>query len=514
LNYVRRLVARFSIRSLSVHLSAAAVLAALCFGALPAFSRGAPDSFADLAEKLGPSVVNISTSSFVARTRQDEFGADSKSLEDLLRKKRDEQDSSSNTPRRRQTSLGSGFIIDKTGYIVTNNHVVADADEISVILDDDTVLPAKLIGRDDKVDIALLKVEAGRDLPFVTWGNSSVARVGEWVMAIGNPFGLSGSVSAGIISARARDLNSGPGHYDDFIQTDAAINRGNSGGPLFNMEGQVIGVNTAIYSMTGGSVGIGFAASSNLIRPVIEDLRQYGRTRRGWIGVQIQNVTDEIANTLGLDRARGALVSQLTENGPAALSGIESSDIVLTFDGKAINKRDELPRIVAETGIDKIVDVTLWRKGQQKIVKVTVAELKDESAEEKKVATAEPPAQKPDSAVGAKPDAKQDRKQNLAKILLKDLGVTVAEITDAARQTYSIPEAVKGLVVVEVDQLSDAALKGLRAGDVIDEISQIHVASAAEAGDALNRIKGDAKKTVLLRVTSMTGIHYVPVKIS
>ena len=480
-----------------------AVLAALCFGAPEVFARGAPDSFADLAEKLGPTVVNISTSSFVARSKPaDEFGSENKSLEDLFRKKGDDGGAADNGPRRRQTSLGSGFIIDKTGYIVTNNHVVADADEISVILDDDTVLPAKLIGRDEKVDIALLKVEAGRDLPFVMWGNSATSRVGEWVMAIGNPFGLSGSVSAGIISARARDLNSGPGHYDDFIQTDAAINRGNSGGPLFNMEGHVIGVNTAIYSQTGGSVGIGFAASSNLIRPVIEDLRQFGHTRRGWIGVQIQNVTDEIAATLGLDRARGALISQLSENGPAAKSGIESSDVVLTFDGRPINKRDELPRIVAETGIDKMVDVTLWRKGQQKTVKLTVAELKEEK-EEKKVATAAPPKAEP----------KPERKPDVKKIPLADIGLTVAEISDSARKTYAIPDAVSGLVVVDVDQLSDAALKGLRAGDVIDEISQVHVGSAAEAGNAIKQAKSGAKKTVLLRVTTATGIHYVPVKI-
>ena len=493
--YARRLVA------------GVAVLAALCFGAPEGFARGAPDSFADLAEKLGPTVVNISTSSFVAREKQaDDFGSDNKSLEDMFRNRR-EQGAAPDGARRRQTSLGSGFIIDKTGYIVTNNHVVADADEISVILDDDTVLPAKLIGRDDKVDIALLKVEAGRDLPFVTWGNSATARVGEWVMAIGNPFGLSGSVSAGIISARARDLNSGPGHYDDFIQTDAAINRGNSGGPLFNMEGHVIGVNTAIYSQTGGSVGIGFAASANLIRPVIDDLRQFGHTRRGWIGVQIQNVTDEIAATLGLDRARGALISQLTEGGPAAKSGIESSDVVLTFDGKPINKRDELPRIVAETGIDKMVDVTLWRKGQQKTVKLTVAELKEEK-EEKKVATAAPVPSKPDQK-----ETKAERKQDVKKIPLKDIGLTVAEISDSARQTYAIPDAVRGLVVVDVDQLSDAALKGLRAGDVIDEISQMHVASAAEAGDAIKHAKSTTKKTVLLRVTTSTGIHYVPVKI-
>ncbi len=489
-------------RSFVHALGIAALSLVLTFGATPAMTKGAPDSFADLAEKLGPTVVNISTTSFVARAKSTETGPDGKPLDEWFRDNFDKRNGDSapsdRADRRRQTSLGSGFIIDKTGYIVTNNHVVADADEISVILDDDTVLPAKLIGRDERVDIALLKVEAGRDLPFAVWGNSSTARVGEWVMAIGNPFGLSGSVSAGIISARARDLNSGPGHYDDFIQTDAAINRGNSGGPLFNMDGSVIGVNTAIYSTTGGSVGIGFAASANLVRPVIEDLRQYGRTRRGWIGVQIQNVTEEIAATLGLDRPRGALVSQLAENGPAAKSGLESSDIVLTFDGKAINKRDELPRIVAETGIDKIVDMTIWRKGQQKNLKVTVAELK-ETKEEKKVATATPPA----------PQAKADFK----KVALKEIGVTVAEISDTTRKTYSIPEAVQGLVVVEVDQLSDAALKGLRVGDVIDEIHQIHVGSGAEAGDAIKRAKTAARKTVLLRVMTSTGIHYVPVKV-
>ena len=350
---------------------AAAAAVAVCV--MPAAARNAPDSFADLAARLSPAVVNISTSQNVERKKGgDEIPWD-EFFPDQFQNRRGGEAPDGKAPPRRQTSLGSGFIIDKAGYIVTNNHVVEDADQISVILEDDTVLEAKLVGRDAKVDVALLKVEAKSDLPVVNWGNSNGARVGDWVLAIGNPFGLSGTVTTGIISARSRDIKAG--QYDDFIQTDASINRGNSGGPLFNMDGQVIGVNTAIYSPSGGSVGIGFAASANLVRPVLDDLRKYGRTRRGWIGVQIQSVTEEIAQSLGLDKARGALVSRVTENGPAVASGIESSDIILNFDGKPIDKMSELPRVVAESGIDKTV--RWYLDNPQWVLRVTSGEYRN-----------------------------------------------------------------------------------------------------------------------------------------
>lgn len=486
-----------------LHSAATLAVAGLLVGgaASQTLARSAPDSFADLTEKLSPAVVNISTTQFGTRERAGEDGQ-----RDPLEEFREffnrrgqgqgeEGQPGPQRPQRRQTSLGSGFIIDKAGYIVTNNHVVADADQISVILEDDSVLEATVVGRDDKVDIALLKVEPKGSLPTVTWGNSDNARVGDWVMAIGNPFGLSGTVTAGIISARARNIQAG--NYDDFIQTDAAINRGNSGGPLFNMSGQVIGVNTAIFSPSGGSVGVGFAASANLIRPVIEDLRKYGRTRRGWIGVRIQGVTDEIAQTLGLGKARGALVSDVTPNGPAVGSGIESQDVILTFDGKPIDKMNELPRVVASTAIDKTVDVVVWRNGKQQILKLKVGELTDEN---EKLALADP--------------AEETAPREFALSEIKPLGVKVAEITDTAREKYNVPANVKGLIVVEVDETSDAALKGLRAGDVIDGIQQANVASLADADAAINRAKEESRNVVLLRVVTAGNIRYVPVKMA
>ncbi len=496
-----------------LRLAVAALAAATVI--LPAEARNGPEGFADLADRLSPAVVNISTSQMVERKKPDGDIPWDQFFPDQLQNRRGGSGGGGDAPdgdapegsaprgnapsgkpsRQRQTSLGSGFIIDKAGYIVTNNHVIEDADQISVILDDDTVLEAKLIGRDEKVDIALLKVNAKKDLPTVAWGNSNTARVGDWVLAIGNPFGLSGTVTTGIVSARARDIKAG--QYDDFIQTDAAINRGNSGGPLFNMDGQVIGVNTAIFSPSGGSVGIGFAASSNLVRPVLEDLRKYGRTRRGWIGVQIQSVTEEIAVSLGLDKARGALVSRVTENGPAVTSGIESSDIILSFDGKPIDKMAELPRLVAETGIDKTVNVLLWRKGQQKTVKLKVGELRDDK--EKAVASLEPDA---------------PTQEEVKKTEIKGLGVTVVEISDATREKYAIPDSVRGLVVVAVDDLSDAALKGIRAGDVIDEMQQTHIGSVADAEAALGQAKQASRTTLLLRVMSAGTIRYVAVKMA
>jgi len=476
--------------------AAALTVAAL---AAPAYAagRGAPDSFADLAQRLSPAVVNISTSTSTQRPKAEGDIPWDQFFPDQFQNRRGGEEPQGERPGprtpRRQTSLGSGFIIDKAGYVVTNNHVIEDADQISVILEDDTVLEAKLIGRDDKTDVALLKVEAKKDLPVVNWANSNTARVGDWVMAIGNPFGLSGTVTAGIISARSRDIRAG--QYDDFIQTDASINRGNSGGPLFNMDGQVVGINTAIYSPSGGSVGIGFAASANLVRPVLDDLRKYGRTRRGYIGVQIQSVTEEIAQSLGLDKARGALVSRVTEKGPAVMSGIESSDVILTFDGKPIDKMNELPRVVAETQIDKTVNVVVWRKGSQKTMKLKVEELR-EGNEAKQASLTPPPA----------------TQELIKRTELKDLGLTVVEISDAVRERYAIPETVRGLVVVDVDSSSDAALKGLKPGDVIDEIQQTYTATVSEADAAIKKAKDTSKNVVLVRITSNGNIRLVPVK--
>jgi len=458
-------------------------------------ARNAPTSFADLTQRLSPAVVNISTTQFASK-RAEEGERDP--LEEFREffERRGQGPAPAPAPRqpRRAASLGSGFIIDKEGYIVTNNHVIDGADQISVILEDDTVLEATVVGRDDKVDVALLKVEPKSPLPTVNWGNSDAARVGDWVMAIGNPFGLSGTVTAGIISARARNIQAG--NYDDFIQTDAAINRGNSGGPLFNMAGQVIGINTAIFSPTGGSVGVGFAASANLVRPVIEDLRKFGRTRRGWIGVRIQGVTDEIAQSLGLGKARGALVSDVTAGGPAVGSGIASQDVILTFAGKPIDKMSELPRVVATTSIDSTVDVVIWRDGKQMTVKLKVGELTEEN---EKLALA--------PSTGAPPT-------EFARKEIKELGVTVIEITDAAREQYGIPAQVKGLVVVAVDETSDAALKGLRPGDVIDGIQQDNVANVADIDAAIAQAKEASRTVILLRVMTSGAVRFVPLKMA
>ena len=463
----------------------------------PAMAR--PDGFEDIAEKMLPSVVNISTTQIVQPKKGGEDLDQEAPLEEWFRdyfEKRRGGGSDDGSPakpsKRKQTSLGSGFIIDKSGYIVTNNHVIENADKISVILHDDTVLDAKLIGRDPKVDVALLKVETKHELKALPWGNSDTARVGQWVIAIGNPFGLGGSVSAGIISARARDINAG--QYDDFLQTDAAINRGNSGGPLINLDGQVIGINTAIYSVTGGNAGVGFAASANLVRPVIDDLRKHGRTRRGWLGVKIQTVTPEIAESLGLDRGRGAMVSQVDPDGPAAKIGLQASDVILSFDGKAIQRMRELPRVVAATQVDRTVDVLVWRKGKQLSLKMRVAELKEEATP------------------GAEND-KADKPVQLSRTELRGLNIGVSEITDAARERYDIPGDIKGLVVMDVDDDGDAAAKGLKRGDVIDEIQQTPVTNVLEAQTAIDAAKKAGRKSVLLRVVSGDNVRFLGIKI-
>jgi serine protease Do len=465
----------------------------------PAVARGPGDDFSELASRVLPSVVNISTTQTIERKKgsSDDLDQD-EPLEEWFRdyfenRRREEEGGSARPQKRRQTSLGSGFIIDKAGYIVTNNHVIENADKISVILQDDTVLDAKLIGRDTKVDVALLKVEARGDLKPLTWANSDTAKVGQWVIAIGNPFGLGGSVSAGIISARARDINAG--QYDDFLQTDAAINRGNSGGPLLNMDGQVVGINTAIYSITGGNAGVGFAASANLVRPVIEDLRKFGRTRRGWLGVKIQTVTPEIAESLGLGRARGALVSQIDSDGPAAKAGLQAGDVIVAFDAKSVDKMRELPRIVAATAVDKTVEVAVWRKGKQLTYKLKVAEMKD------------------DETPVAQADTKPEKPVQVVRTELRGLGTGVTEINDKSRDRYDIPNDIKGVVVMDVDDDADAAAKGLKRGDVIDEIQQTPVTTPAEAQAAIDAAKKGGKTTVLLRVVSGDNVRFLGVKI-
>ncbi|MDX5362329.1 MAG: DegQ family serine endoprotease [Alphaproteobacteria bacterium] len=455
--------------------------------------RGVPESFADLAEQLSPAVVNIATSQTVQSQRPDipmpQFPPGTP-FEEFFKDFFDRQQRGNGQPRRVQ-SLGSGFVIDASGYIVTNNHVIDGADEIEVNFADGRTLPAELVGTDPKTDLALLKVEPDEPLVSVSFGDSNASRVGEWVMAIGNPFGLGGSVSVGIISARNRDINAGP--YDDFIQTDAAINRGNSGGPLFNMNGEVVGVNTAIISPSGGSIGIGFAIPSTLAKSVVSQLREYGETRRGWLGVRIQSVTDEIAESLGLDKARGALVAGVSEGGPAADAGIEPGDVIVSFDGKEVPEMRQLPRIVAETEVGKTVDVDVIREGKTQTLQVRVGRL--EEAED--VAAA---------ADGATPSPS-------AQETVSALGLQLAPLTEEGRAQFSVPEDVTGVLVSEVAADSAAAEKGIRPGDVIVEVAQQEVSSPADVARLVEETKAGERKSILLLLNRGGDLRFVAVRL-
>ncbi len=463
-------------------------------------ARGAPDSFADLAARLSPAVVNISTTQLVKgseKRKQPEFMVPPGSPFEEFFKEFLERNRPKNRGPRRATSLGSGFIIDKSGLVVTNNHVIADADEISVRLSDGTLLEATLVGRDAKTDLALLKVEPKADLPSLVWGNSKKSRVGDWVLAIGNPFGLGGSVTAGIISARGRDINSGP--YDDFFQTDAAINRGNSGGPLFNMAGEVIGINTAIYSPTGGSVGIGFAIPATLANRVIDQLKEFGRTRRGWLGVRIQTVTDEIADSLGMDKAGGALVAGVGSDGPAGQAGIQQGDVILRFDGQEVDEMRALPRIVANTRIGKTVNVEIWRRGALKTLEVAIAEMEESNT---KIASLE----------------KDDKPAPVKDVEL--LGMRLSALTEEARETFKVTEGAEGVLVLEVAADSSAAQKGLQPGDLIVEVQQNAVKTPDDVAKQIAQIRENNKiratkkvKTVLLLVERTRNKRFVALQL-
>ena len=465
--------------------------------ALPgnADARAVPDTFADLAERLSPAVVNISTSQTVSRPEGETPMPqipEGTPFEEFFKEFFDRQRRGDGPPRKVQ-SLGSGFVIDASGLVVTNNHVIDGADEIEVTFPDGTVLPAKLLGTDAKTDLAVLKVESDTPLPAVKFADSDKARVGEWVMAIGNPFGLGGSVSVGIISARNRDINAGP--YDDFIQTDAAINRGNSGGPLFNMDGDVIGVNSAIISPSGGSIGIGFAIPSTLALNITNQLREFGETRRGWLGVKIQTVTDEIAESLGLEEATGALVAGLSPDGPAAKSGIEQGDIILKFAGKPVEEMRQLPRIVAETQIGKAVPVIVWRNGKRETVMVNIGKLDETQAAAFATDTDEG---EPDGKVGA---------------TIESLGLTLTGISPEAREQFGIAAEVNGVLVEDVMGESSAAEKGIRPGDVIVEVAQEEVTNPAEVAELVGEIEKTDRKSVLLLLNRGGDLRFVAVKL-
>lgn len=442
--------------------------------AVVAQARSAPESFADLVDKISPAVVNITTSTTVsASADQQPIVPKGSPLEDFFRDFMDRQNEGNRDRPRRQQALGSGFIISATGYIVTNNHVIDKADAITVEFFSGETAEAKLIGTDEKTDIALLKVEVEGDLPFVEFGNSDVARVGDWVMAIGNPLGQGFSVSAGIISARNRTLR---GTYDDFIQTDAAINRGNSGGPLFNMDGQVIGVNTAILSPSGGSIGIGFSMASNVVTRVVDQLEKFGETRRGWLGVRIQDVTADVAEALGLDDTAGALVTDVPE-GPAMDAGMLSGDVIVTFDGNHVEDTRALVRMVGETEVGKTVKVVVLREGANKTLNVVLG--RREEAENTVVPASTEPT---------------------APIEREVLGLTVTPLTDELRSQLSLSDDDEGLVVRGVDETSQAYEKGLRAGDLIVEAGQQKVTTADDLQDRIDAAQEAGRKSILLLI--------------
>ena len=446
-------------------------------------ARGAPDSFADLAEQVSPAVVNITTSTIVAqRTGNQPMIPEGSPFEDFFRDFLDRNqpggpNGNDNAPRqRRSQALGSGFVISEDGFIVTNNHVIEGADEILIeFFNGGGELPAKVIGTDPNTDIAVLKVESDKPLPFVTFGDSDIMRVGDWVMAVGNPLGQGFSVSAGIVSQRNRELS---GAYDDYIQTDAAINRGNSGGPLFNMDGEVVGVNTAILSPNGGSIGIGFAMSSAVVKRVVDQLKEFGETRRGWLGVRIQDITDDIAEAMGLESTNGALITDVPD-GPAKDAGILPNDIILSFDGTEVTDTRELVRIVGNAPVGKAVRVVILREGQTETLKITLGRREDASA-----ASGDAPGEDT-------PEAPAEGKV---------LGMTLGELDDIRREDLGLPPAAEGLVVLDIDEDSEAFEKGIRAGDVVAEAGQEAVNSIDGLQARLDAAKDGGRKSVLLLV--------------
>jgi serine protease Do len=470
----------------------AALAGLFATAALTAVSAKGPESVATLAAELSPAVVNIGTSRMISAGNGTPFpefpeGSPLQELFDEL----NPNGGGSEQDMREARSLGSGFIISADGLVVTNNHVIEGAEEILVFLTDGTRLLARIVGADEKTDLAVLKVDAGHELPFVEFGDSDGADVGDWVLAIGNPFGLGGSVTLGIVSARNRDIQSGP--YDNFIQTDAAINQGNSGGPLFDMDGQVVGINTAIIARGGSSLGIGFAVPGNLAKPVIDQLAEFGETRRGWLGVGIQEVTDDIAASLDRPNSHGALVIDITKEGPSD-GVIAEGDIILEFDGKTIERMRDLPRIVAETEVGTAVPVKVLRNGSEQIFDITLGRL--EVAETLTANVDDAPTIPPaagDEPVGPAPGVKEL------------MGFDIAPLDEAKRKEFQVPAGVNGVVVTTVRQGSDADGKGFLAGLVINEVNQKKITTVADVAGIVSAAKEDGRPAVLFKVTDPTG---------
>ena len=472
-------------------LNALALIAFLMAAPGVSQAKVAPDSFANLAEQLLPSVVNISTTQKIEGRSGMEFPKlpPGSTFEDFFKEFFDRNQPEQRS--RKATSLGSGFILSDGIHVVTNHHVIQDAVEITVILHDNTRLKAELVGRDPKTDLAVLKIKPETKLVGVDFGNSSKSRVGDWIMAIGNPFGLGGTVTAGIISARGRDINSGP--YDDFIQTDASINRGNSGGPMFNLKGRVIGINTAIFSPSGGSVGIGFAIPSSVAEPVIRQLIKHGQVRRGWLGVHIQAVTEEIAEALGLKEAAGALVANVIPDGPAEKAKIRAGDIILTFNNKKVDKMRSLPRIVADTEVGKSVPIEVWRNNEKVDLSAVIEELDDTLTKT--------------AAKGGK-----NKKQSKAQTI-KALGLKLSSLNSKLKEKFSLDKDAKGVVVLKVIEGGPAAEKGIRPGDLIVEISQQEASSLEVIETKVKDARKAGRKSVLLLLEGQNGLRFIAIKI-
>ncbi|MGH1455960.1 MAG: Do family serine endopeptidase [Alphaproteobacteria bacterium] len=454
-----------------------------------------PATFADLADKLSPAVVNISTTQkttvpqdFPEMPQFPEGSPYQDFFEDFMNRR------GGGMPSQPASSLGSGFVIDgEKGYVITNNHVVRNAENVQVTFPNELTVDAEIIGTDEKTDIAVLKIEVtDLKLADVSFGDSDALRVGDWTLAIGNPFGLGGTVTAGILSARARDIDTGP--YDDYLQTDASINRGNSGGPLFNMRGEVIGINTAIFSPSGGSVGIGFAIPSALAKPVINQIIKYGRTRRGWLGVRIQSVTDEIAESLGLDGVHGALIASVNDKGPAKAAGLEAGDVILEINSQKVKEMKNLPRIVAEHDINAVVPVKYWRNEAEHIVNVTIGEL-EKAEEDGLIKLAESKAEGEGTEI-------------------ESIGFDLKELDDALRKEFQIDRAIEGVLISRVQPNSEASKNNLNVGSIIVEINQQPVTKPDEVADIIKKAADNNRKSVLLLVNENGNARFVAVKLS
>ena len=478
-------------RSLSV-LAVVATLAIVPFaGTMSVHAETDRPQFADLIEANSPAVVNIRTT----MTHKDgRTGAHpmpemtpGAPFDDFFRRffeQMPQQGPRGPSPHGQAMGQGSGFIVSADGHVVTNNHVIENADEISVVTDDGTTYTASLVGTDPKTDLAVLKIEADDPMPFVRFGDSDDARIGDWIIAIGNPFGLGGTATAGIISARGRDLQAGP--YDDFIQIDAPINRGNSGGPIFNTDGEVIGVNTMIYSPNGGNVGIGFAIPSAVATTIVADLRANGSVARGWLGVQIQGVSPEIADSLGLDEDRGALIAQVESGSPADEAGLKSGDVIVDFDGKDIKTVKDLTRMVASTKAEQSVEVGVWRDGKRRERDVRIGA---QSEEPLQLASAE--------------DTQRGK-----------LGLELSPLTPDTRRQFRVPGKIDGALVVGVDPRGPAARRGVRPGDVISMVGQTPVESPDQVREQVQAATDDDRDHVLLRIERNGGSRFLAMKLS